>query len=161
MQMQNLMKFEIENEFDDIRIDKVLAAYLSDLSRSYIQKLISVQGLGNDYSKRMTVGSGVEYAIYGLAYELIPDTFDHFSNQMVDKLQLDYSGNGSSPHIVYRLFRKDPPPVYKYMRRSGWVTQGKAEDILTYNQVGEYADSVLAIVESNDIKAIVVINDKE
>lgn len=41
MQNQNLMKFEIETEFDDIRIDKVLSAYLSDLSRTYIQKLIS------------------------------------------------------------------------------------------------------------------------
>ena len=39
-QMQNLMKIEIEEEYDDIRIDKVIAAYLSDLSRTYIQKLI-------------------------------------------------------------------------------------------------------------------------
>lgn len=37
----NLMKFEIEAEQDSIRIDKVLAMYLSDLSRTYIQKLIS------------------------------------------------------------------------------------------------------------------------
>ena len=41
MQTQNLMKFEIEEEFDDIRIDRVLASYLSDLSRTYIQKLIA------------------------------------------------------------------------------------------------------------------------
>lgn len=41
MQTQNLMKFEIEEEFDDIRIDKVLSEYLSDLSRTYIQKIIS------------------------------------------------------------------------------------------------------------------------
>ncbi len=40
MQMQNLMKIEIDEEFDDIRIDKVLATYLSELSRTYIQKLI-------------------------------------------------------------------------------------------------------------------------
>lgn len=39
-QMLNLMKIEIEEEYDDIRLDKVLAAYFSDLSRSYIQKLI-------------------------------------------------------------------------------------------------------------------------
>jgi len=38
--MQNLMKIEIEADFDDIRVDKVLAAYFSDLSRTYIQKLI-------------------------------------------------------------------------------------------------------------------------
>ena len=41
MPTQNLMKFEIEEEFDDIRIDKVLSEYLSDLSRTYIQKIIS------------------------------------------------------------------------------------------------------------------------
>ncbi len=39
-QMQNLMKIEIEEEYDDIRIDKVLSAYLPELSRTYIQKLI-------------------------------------------------------------------------------------------------------------------------
>jgi len=39
-QMQNLMKIEIEEEFDNIRLDKVLAAYLTDLSRTYLQKLI-------------------------------------------------------------------------------------------------------------------------
>ena len=41
MQHLTLMKIEIEMEYDDIRLDKVLAAYLSDLSRTYIQKLIS------------------------------------------------------------------------------------------------------------------------
>ena len=38
---QTLMKIEIEEEFDDIRLDKVLSSYLTDLSRTYIQKLIS------------------------------------------------------------------------------------------------------------------------
>lgn len=41
MQTGNLMKFEIEQEFDEIRIDKVLAEYLSDCSRTYLQKLIA------------------------------------------------------------------------------------------------------------------------
>ncbi len=39
-QMQNLMKIEIEEDYDEIRIDKVLAAYFTELSRTYIQKLI-------------------------------------------------------------------------------------------------------------------------
>ena len=39
-QMQNLMKIEIDEVYDDIRIDKVLASYLTELSRTYIQKLI-------------------------------------------------------------------------------------------------------------------------
>ena len=38
---QTLMKIEVEEEFEDIRLDKVLSSYLSDLSRTYIQKLIS------------------------------------------------------------------------------------------------------------------------
>ncbi len=38
---QTLMKIEIEEDFEDIRLDKVLSSYLSDLSRTYIQKLIS------------------------------------------------------------------------------------------------------------------------
>lgn len=37
---QNLMKIEIDEEYDDIRVDKVLAAYLTDRSRTYLQKLI-------------------------------------------------------------------------------------------------------------------------
>ena len=39
-QIQTLMKIEIEEDFDDIRVDKVLAGYLTELSRTYIQKLI-------------------------------------------------------------------------------------------------------------------------
>lgn len=39
-QMLNLMKIEIEEEYDSIRLDKVLSAYLTELSRTYIQKLI-------------------------------------------------------------------------------------------------------------------------
>ena len=38
---QTLMKIEIEEDFEDIRLDKVLSSYFSDLSRTYIQKLIS------------------------------------------------------------------------------------------------------------------------
>lgn len=41
LQTQNLMKIEIEEEYDDLRVDKVLAEYLSEFSRTYIQKLIS------------------------------------------------------------------------------------------------------------------------
>ena len=39
-QTPTLMKIEMEEEYDDIRVDKVLSAYLPDLSRTYIQKLI-------------------------------------------------------------------------------------------------------------------------
>ncbi len=35
-----LIKFEIENEYDNIRIDKILAILMPELSRTYIQKLI-------------------------------------------------------------------------------------------------------------------------
>ncbi len=56
MQTQNLMKFEIEEEFDDIRIDRVLSSYLSDLSRTYIQKLIA--------DGRVTISNSVPKANY-------------------------------------------------------------------------------------------------
>lgn len=41
MQTETLIKLEIEETQDGIRIDKVLSEQLSDLSRTYIQKLIS------------------------------------------------------------------------------------------------------------------------
>ena len=56
MQIQNLMKIEIEEEFDDIRIDRVLASYLTDLSRTYIQKLIA--------GGRVTIGGNALKANY-------------------------------------------------------------------------------------------------
>lgn len=62
-QMQNLMKIEIEEDYDDIRIDKVLAAYLSDLSRTYIQKLIeggNVTLAGKTLKANFKVSSGQE-----------------------------------------------------------------------------------------------------
>ena len=40
-QTQSVMKIELEERFDGIRIDKVLAEYFPDLSRTYLQKLIS------------------------------------------------------------------------------------------------------------------------
>ena len=60
MPTQTLMKIEIEEEFDDIRIDKVLSAYLPDLSRTYIQKLIS----GN----RVTIAGSVPKSNYKVSF---------------------------------------------------------------------------------------------
>lgn len=39
--MNNILKIEIDPEYDNVRIDKVLSEYLKDYSRTYIQKLIS------------------------------------------------------------------------------------------------------------------------
>ncbi|MBO5176117.1 MAG: RluA family pseudouridine synthase [Lachnospiraceae bacterium] len=61
--MQNLMKIEIEEEYDDIRIDKVLSAYLTELSRTYIQKLIengNVTISGNVLKTNYKVSAGQE-----------------------------------------------------------------------------------------------------
>ena len=65
-QMQNLMKIEIEEEYDDIRIDKVLAAYLTDLSRTYIQKLIeggNVTLSGKTLKANFKVSTGQEIEV--------------------------------------------------------------------------------------------------
>lgn len=65
-QMKHLMKIEIEEEFDDIRIDKVLSAYLSDLSRTYIQKLIdngNVTLTGKTLKANYKVSTGQEIEI--------------------------------------------------------------------------------------------------
>ena len=64
--MQNLMKIEIEADFDDIRVDKVLAAYFSDLSRTYIQKLIdggNVTLAGKTLKANFKVSTGQEVEI--------------------------------------------------------------------------------------------------
>ncbi len=66
MNPQTLMKIEIEEEYDDIRIDKVLSAYLSDLSRTYIQKLIEggmVTIAGKPLKANFKVASGQEVEI--------------------------------------------------------------------------------------------------
>jgi len=65
-QMQNLMKIEIEEDYDDIRIDKVLAAYFTELSRSYIQKLIeggNVTLAGKILKSNFKVSAGQEVEI--------------------------------------------------------------------------------------------------
>ena len=124
-----------------------------------ISKLVSVQGLGDNYSSNVYIASGVETGIYGLAYNSVPSVFDHFSNQIVDRLQLTYDANGENKSNVYRLFHDDMPTVYKYDRRGGWISPGNLDDIRSYNQVGEDADGILAIIENNDIKAFVIITD--
>ncbi len=62
-QTQTLMKIEIEEEYDDIRVDKVLSAYLPDLSRTYIQKLIEggmVTLFGKKLKANFKVSTGQE-----------------------------------------------------------------------------------------------------
>ena len=64
-QMQNLMKIEIEDDYDDIRIDKVLSAYLTELSRTYIQKLIeggnvTLSGKTLKTNYKVSVGQEIE-----------------------------------------------------------------------------------------------------
>ncbi len=65
-QNPTLMKIEIEEEYDDIRVDKVLAAYFSDMSRSYLQKLIengNVTLAGKTLKANFKVSSGQEVEI--------------------------------------------------------------------------------------------------
>ncbi len=65
-QMANLMKIEIEEDYDDIRIDKVLAAYLTELSRTYIQKLIeggNVTLAGKNLKANFKVSTGQEIEV--------------------------------------------------------------------------------------------------
>ena len=63
---QTLMKIEIEEDYEDIRLDKVLSSYLSDLSRTYIQKLISdgfVTLSGKQLKANFKVSTGQEIEV--------------------------------------------------------------------------------------------------
>lgn len=126
-----------------------------------IQKLVSSQGLGTNYTSDLYIGAGSESAIFGKAYHTIINIYDYYTNQMVDKLQLTYStdGSGSILSAEYRLPVETPPDIYTYNRTTGVITPGSAEDIVTYTQVGNDADDILAVLESNDIKALVIIVD--
>lgn len=65
-QTPTLMKIEIEEEYDDIRIDKVLSAYLPELSRTYIQKLIengNVTLAGKKLKANFKVSAGQEVEV--------------------------------------------------------------------------------------------------
>lgn len=64
MQTRNLMKLEIEEDQDGIRIDKVLSEQICDVSRSYLQKLISdgmvtVDGIRIKASYKVSAGEAV------------------------------------------------------------------------------------------------------
>ena len=125
-----------------------------------ISKLVSIQGLGKSYSNDIFIGSGAETAIYGMAYHSVPSVYDYFSNQIVDRLQLAYDADGMNRSNTYRLFHEDMPMVYQYDRRNGYISAGDIEDIRTFTQVGSDADSILAVIENNDIKALVIIADR-
>lgn len=125
-----------------------------------IEKIISCQGLGDNFSDDVYINSSIntETAIYGMAYHAVPAVYDYFSNQMVDRLKIAYDYAATDISNVYRLFHEDPPVIYKYNHETGMITPGIIEDIRTYNQIGADADRILAIVEENDIKAIVIIS---
>lgn len=138
-----------------------LIRYVKDGSgqATNIVKLVSVQGLDRNYSSDVYINSSVETAKYGLAYHSVPSVYDYKTNQMVDRLQLTFDVDGINKSNVYRLFHEDMPTVYKYDRRGGWISAGSIDDIRSYNQVGEDADGILAIIENNDVKAFVIITD--
>ncbi len=61
------IKLEMEEEYDNIRIDKVLTACFNDLSRSYIQKLIDnglVSVAGKKVKANYKVSAGQEIEIF-------------------------------------------------------------------------------------------------
>ncbi len=126
-----------------------------------IEKLVSVQGLGNSYSSNIHISSGTESGMYGLALHTVPGEYDYFSNQIVDWLTLVFEEDGSvdSGEYEYRLFHEDMPTIYKYERKAGNISEGYIEDIRSYDQVGSDADKILAIIKANDIKALVIIVD--
>ena len=102
-----------------------------------------------------------ETAKFGFVYNTIPDTFDYYTIEFVDKLTLSYMPDGSDSRISYELkIAKDGEvPIYLYNRTTGWIEPGSLDNTLASMYAGNSASKAFVLMESSDVKAVVIIED--
>lgn len=107
----------------------------------------SVQGLTDYYSENES--------LYGLVDDIRYNVYDHFSNQMVDRMAVNVGNDIAN----IKLFRSEGQSIYLYDRKSGYIYPATSDDIMASNYYGEKASKVFAIMEENDATVIVLIKD--
>ncbi|MBP3359795.1 MAG: S-layer homology domain-containing protein [Clostridia bacterium] len=111
-----------------------------------IKKRASVQGL-KEYT-------GIDN-VYGEVTEVTYNTYDYFSNEMVDMLSVN-TGDGVTD---IRIYKDDGQKVYLYDRKSGYIYPSSTADLLSSDYFGDEASKVFALMQDGDAEAIVVIWD--
>ena len=126
-----------------------------------ISKICSIQGLKNDFSDMIYFTESTETAKFGFVYNTIPDTFDYYTIEFVDKLTLSYMPDGSDTQISYELkIAKDGEvPIYLYNRTTGWIEPGSLDNTLASMYAENSASKAFVLMESSDVKAVVIIED--
>ena len=89
------------------------------------------------------------------------DTFDYYSISTVDKLILSFSADGGDSQLSseLKLLKKNGPPIYLYNRQTGWIEPGTIDDALASAYAGTNASKALVLMESNEVKTVVIIED--
>ncbi|MBR5505886.1 MAG: S-layer homology domain-containing protein [Clostridia bacterium] len=128
-----------------------LIQYVTDADGNIanIKKLASVQGLGS------YISSG---NLYGVAYDITYNTYDHMSNEMTDLIEISFE-NGLDNKFIKFFTTKDGQKIYLYDRKRGYIDTATTDDIQTIQQSGSGASKLFVLTESNDALALVIIND--
>ena len=92
---------------------------------------------------------------------MVPDTFDYYSIEYVDKLILSYMQDGSDEQVSYELkvSKTGDVPIYLYNRTTGWIEPGSLDNTLASMYAGNSASKAFVLMESSDVKAVVIIED--
>lgn len=111
-----------------------------------ILKIASVQGL-TDYTEDVNM--------YGVIEDIRYNVFDYFSNQMVDRIDVNVGNRIAS----VKLFKSDGQNIYLYDRKSGYIYPATSDDIKAASYYGNDASKLFAVIKDNDAQVIVIIKD--
>lgn len=94
-------------------------------------------------------------SVYAQVEDIEINRLDNLRNECVDNITLNIGKRVKS----YVLLREDGPTVYSYSRRRGTISPAETEEIISAQQVGSGASEVFMLVDENDPRVVVIIED--
>lgn len=131
-----------------------------ELSRNgYVDNLAylaSSQGLTDYYNSNE--GRANE-EIYALVYSVDAGCISAERNEIVDRIVVMLGEDESAPKKTIDLLTDEGPQIYLYERTTGNILPGNSYDIMSYEYVGNGASKIFMLINSNEVEAVVIIND--
>ena len=123
---------------------------------SNLRILASIRGLTDFY--RAYENSPNEM-VYAMVNTVEINRISELRNEMVDKLSVVFSEDGSGKTVEYELPREDGPVIYKYNRGNGDISTASCDEMTSFEEVGSDASRVFLFVNSNDVEIAVIIEE--
>lgn len=123
---------------------------------SNLAYMASVQGLTDYYNSNE--GRANE-EIYGVVYSADLGCISAERNEIVDRIVVMLGDDPSASKKTIDLLTDEGPQIYIYERTAGNILPGTTFDIMSYDYVGNGASKIFMLINSNEVEAVVIIND--